>query len=117
MTAKNEMWLNMPLLGGYQRITPESNPVTWAYAHGSDLGGNLDNARGEWYEEKWDLDQLADWHRGVASDSWRCKDGSSIRICDMNDFHLGHAIRFAQTKSQHHSRIDALTTEFARRRK
>ncbi len=117
MTTKNEIWMDLPLLGGYQRVTPESNPVAWAYAHGSDFGGNLDQARMEAWEEEWNelKERRKDWHFGIPETHWRQRDGSTIAIKEMTDRHLGYAIRFAQTKRVHRSRLRRLTTEAALR--
>lgn len=117
MTAKNEIWLDLPLAGGYQRITRESNPVAWAYAHGSDLGGNMDQARAEAWEHEWSEKQKLrqDWHIGIPETHWRQRDGSTIAIKEMSDRHLGYALRYVVTKKGHRSRATALMTEAASR--
>jgi hypothetical protein len=111
------IWVNLPLAGGRQEITRESNPVAWAYAHGSDLGGNLDEARFEaWELELSEIDRRrVDWHFDVPKTHWRQRDGTSIAIRKMTDAHLGHALRFAQTRKKHASRRAALTAEIQRR--
>jgi hypothetical protein len=119
MTAKNEIWLNLPMLGGMQHVTRESNPVAWAYARGSDMGGNLDCAQeAEWddWQEERNL-RKEDWHYDAPRNCWRQRDGTVIGIAKMADSHLGHAIRFAQTKSQHASRLPALLAERKKRLK
>lgn len=118
----DRIWMDLPLLGGGQWVTKESNPVAWAYHHGSDLGGNLDKARGEWLAER--LTVPRDWHRRRGSDEppcgpaqWRTRDRMEvIDMTAMDDDHLGHAIRFASTKPQHASKLSALVAERDRRR-
>jgi hypothetical protein len=121
MTTKNELWLNLPLLGGYQRVTRESNPVAWAYAHGSDLGGNLDQAHAEARAEALDaefedrsrerMERRKDWHYDVPKTHWRTATGFSVFITSMNDGYLDNCIRFAETKRQHASRYWILIAE------
>jgi hypothetical protein len=120
----NEVRLNLPFLGGRQSVTRESNPVAYAYAvHGSDLGGNLDQARVESWEQDWNELQRErrrrskDWHYDVPLDHWRTRDGRALPIRQLEDRHLGHCIRFAQTKKPHASRLSALLTEQDRRKK
>lgn len=64
-----------------------------------------------------------DWHRQkYASEprcsalQWRTRDRSIILfISEMTDKHLGHCIRFASTKKQHHSRLAELLRERSNR--
>ncbi len=64
-----------------------------------------------------------DWHRkwadnepNCAGNQWRQRDRFAvINIAEMDHEHLGHAIRFATTKSQHASRLAALVAERNRR--
>jgi hypothetical protein len=121
------MWMDLPLAGGRQWVTPETHPVSWAYfVHGSDLGGNMDQARAEYYEQELRAmgRRRRDWHRrrdqsepDCAGHQWRTRDRYVVvDMTDMDDNHLGHAIRFASTKPQHSSRLAALVNERARRR-
>lgn len=109
----DEIWLNLPLLGGYQRVTRESNPVAWAYAHGSDLSGNLDHASSEALDEAYGRIETRknDWHFDVPETHWRTRDGRVIVISEMEDDHLGHCIRFARTRKRHASRLRSLLAE------
>jgi hypothetical protein len=117
MTTKNGAWLDLPLLGGNQWVTKESNPIAWAYMHGSDLGGNLDQAQLEAWEESLRPRRPRDWHRGLRPYQWRCRDGAVVAIWDMTDTHLGNAIRFAENKPQHSSRLGVLRQEAKRRQR
>ncbi len=64
-----------------------------------------------------------DWHaqRGkneprAAADQWRTRDRNVVMfMSEMSDSHLGHCIRFASTKAQHRSRLNALLAERAAR--
>lgn len=114
MSAK----MNLPLLGGGQWVTPKSNPVSWSYfVNGSDMGGNLDQARMSSFEEDWEAAKEErerrrhDWHYDAPKTHWRQKNGRLIAIARMSDDHLGHCIRFAGSLKQHKSRYWALIAE------
>jgi len=69
------------------------------------------------------LKKKRDWHKKweksdpeCGPQQWRCRDRNEvINISDMTDSHLKHAIRFASTKSQHSSRMTALSAENGKR--
>jgi hypothetical protein len=65
-----------------------------------------------------------DWHANrsnseprCGADQWRTRDRSVVMYMhEMTDKHLGHCIRFSETKRQHTSRLASLLAEDARRR-
>lgn len=64
-----------------------------------------------------------DWHarRGAGEPrcgprQWRCKDRHRVlEMAALDDDHLGHAIRFAETRPQHAGKLAALLEERAQR--
>ena len=42
---------------------------------------------------------LTKWRETGAKSTWTCKDGHTVRICDMDDGHLDNTIRMLQRKA------------------
>jgi hypothetical protein len=78
-----------------------------------------------WYDEPVRRRKIRDWHIKWQPDEplcrkrqWRKRDRYDvINMRDMDDKHLGHAIRFATTKAAHTSRLSALLAERLKRNK
>lgn len=79
----------------------------WNYAR---LNGERSNRVRDWHTQRSNAEPRC------SADQWRQRNRSQILyISEMSDRHLWHCIRFASTKEQHRSRLDALLAERADR--
>lgn len=74
-------------------------------------GANRPSGVGDDWHAQWVEDEPR-----CGADQWRTRDRSEIMYMhEMTDRHLGHCIRFAQTKPHHASRLSSLLAEQKRR--